>query len=254
MMEGGGLIGWVFASLLLSLRIAPAFAMAPPFTLTRIPAMFRTLFALGIAACLVSANPQATAIADFSIGGLAAAAIGELALGAIVAMAFQIAFGALYMAGRTIDIQSGYGLALLIDPTTKTQTPLVGTLFALAAGAVFFAMDGHAELLRVLAASLEAIPLGGGDFPTSLGPLTSFVAAAFVTAFGVAGGAILSLFLADLAVAMLSRTAPQMNVLLLGFQVKAILLLLVLPLTFGVAGALLARLCRLTLEAIPRLL
>ncbi len=249
-----GLVGWAFSSLLLSLRIAPVFAMAPPFTLTRTPAMFRTLFALGVATCLVSANPATTTITDYSLGGLVGTAMRELMLGAIFAMAFQVTFGALYMAGRTIDIQSGYGLALLIDPTTHSQTPLVGTLFALAAGAVFFAMDGHAELLRILAASLDAIPLGGGAVPTSLSPLTAFMGAVFLTAFGVAGGAILSLFLADIAIAMLSRTAPQMNVLLLGFQVKAILLLLVLPLTFGVAGALLARLARMTLEAIPRLL
>jgi len=62
------------------------------------------------------------------------------------------------------------------------------------------------------------------------------------------------LFAADLAIAMLSRTVPQMNVLILGFQVKTILLLLVLPLTFGTAGALLARTTRITIESLPGLL
>jgi len=47
---------------------------------------------------------------------------------------------------------------------------------------------------------------------------------------------------------------PQMNVLVLGLQVKTILILVVLPTTFGFAGALLARLARVTLEALPGLM
>jgi len=253
-MPADTLLGWVFGSLLLSLRISPVFALAPPFSLTRVPAMFRTLLGVAIAACLAAANPAAAAITDFSVGALFVTAIRELMLGSIFVLAFQLMFAALYMAGRTIDIQAGYGLALLIDPTTRTQTPLVGTLFAYAAGAIFFSMDGHADLLRILGASLEAIPLGTGELPVSLARLTAFTSVVFLTSFGVAGGAILSLFLADMSIAALARTAPQMNALVLGFQVKTILLLLVLPATFGFAGALLARMAVITLEALPGLL
>ena len=111
-------------------------------------------------------------------------------------------------------------------------------------------------MLGIVRASLDSIPLGGRYFSldTTLAPhLTSFLSVMFVMAFGVAGGAILCLFLADLSIAMLSRTVPQMNVLILGLQVKTLLILVVLPITFGVAGALLARMAsRITLEAISR--
>jgi hypothetical protein len=70
-------------------------------------------------------------------------------------------------------------------------------------------MDGHGELLRILAASLDAIPLGQGALPPTLGPLLAFISASFLAAFGVVGGAILVLFVADLSFAMLSRTVPQ---------------------------------------------
>jgi len=248
------LVGWVFSSLLLSLRIAPVFALAPPFSLTRVPVTFRVLFGLGVAACMVAANPVAAAVSDLSAGALVVAAVRELALGAIVVLAFQVTFGALYFVGRTIDIQAGFGLAMLIDPTTRSQTPLVGTLFAYAAAMIFFAMDGHGQLLRIFAATLDAIPLGAGHFPTSLDGLTRFVSIVFLTAFGVGGGVILCLFLADLAITALSRTTPQMNVLILGLQVKTLLLLLVLPATFGFAAALLARMMTILLEGIPGLL
>jgi flagellar biosynthetic protein FliR len=73
-------------------------------------------------------------------------------------------------------------------------------------------------------------------------------------AMGVAAASILALFLVDMVIALLSRTVPQMNVLVLGFQVKSLVLFLVLPLSFGMAGALFLRLMTLTLEALPRII
>ncbi|WP_271166625.1 flagellar biosynthetic protein FliR [Brevundimonas intermedia] len=241
---------WAESALLLSLRLGPVLSFAPPFTLMRIPAPLRLLLALGLSGLIVQSAPAAQ-VAD---QGLIVAAIRELLLGAVLVLAFQAAYGALYVAGRTVDIQAGFGLAALVDPTSRAQTPLVGTLYAYAAGVIFFAMGGHHDLLRVLAASLEAVPLGQGGAPQSLGPLSAYLGAVFTLAFGVAGGVILALMLADAAIAILARTAPQLNVLVLGFQVKTVLLLVALPLTLGVASALMARLSAVTLEALPALI
>ncbi len=76
----------------------------------------------------------------------------------------------------------------------------------------------------------------------------------FLTGLGVGAGTVLALFLTDLAIALLSRTTPQLNALMLGFQVKSLLLLVALPVTLGMSGALLARMMAMTLEAIPRLM
>jgi flagellar biosynthetic protein FliR len=252
-MEGGGLIGYAFAAVLLSLRVAPVFAFAPPFTLVRMPRTFRMLMALGVAACLVAANPAHAMLRDTGPGALFVAAAMELMLGILFMAAFQLCFAALQVAGRAVDIQAGFGMSLLIDPTTRGSMPLTGTLFVYAAGAIFFAMDGHADLLRLLAASLDAIPLGGWQMFASPGPLIAFISLSFLCAFGVAGGVMLALLLCDLAIAFLSRTVPQMNVLVLGFQVKTIVYLLVVPIVFGTTGALLARMTRVTLETLPGL-
>lgn len=253
-MNESGLIGFVMSALLLSLRIAPVFAFAPPFTLVRLPRTFRVLMSVGLAACIAASNPPAVALADSGAGAILVIAVRELLLGTIFLVAFQLCFAALQVAGRTVDIQAGFGLSTLIDPTTRGAMPLVGTLFVYAAAAIFFAADGHAELLRLFAASLDAIPLGTHQLPETPASLIGFISLIFVSAFGVAGGAMLALFLCDLAIALLSRTVPQMNVLILGFQVKTIVLLIVLPITFGVGGAMLARMTRITLEALPGLL
>ncbi len=253
-MAEGALAGWIVSCFLLGLRIAPVFALAPPFSLIRVPRLVRLALGLALSVCLVSAYPAATALADLSLHGIVVAAVRELLLGTVFVLAFQLVFGALYLAGRTIDIQAGYGFALLVDPTSRSQTPLVGTLFAYAIAAAFFAADGHIDLLRILSASLDAIPLGSWGMPDSIARITGFLSIVFLTAFGVAGGSVLALFLIDMVIALLSRTVPQMNVLILGFQVKTIALLVVLPTSFGVAGALFLRLTAFTLESLPRML
>lgn len=253
-MDGNTLIGWAGSVLLLSLRVAPVFALAPPFTLVRMPRSFRLLLGLGLAACVAAANPAAAALHDFSAAAILTIAVRELLLGTIFVVAFQLTFAALQMAGRTIDIQAGFGLSMLIDPTTRGSMPLTGTLFAYAAALVFFAANGPGELIRLFAVSLDAVPLGAYQLAASPAPLLAFISLVFLTAFGIAGGAMLALFLVDAAIAMLSRTVPQMNVLVLGFQIKTIVLLVVLPITFGTAGALFARMTRLTLEALPGLI
>lgn len=249
------LLDWVLGSLLLGLRIAPVLGFAPPFTLTRVPPAFRLLMGLGLAGLITAWRPPIFATGgDVSAGWLLAAAARELFVGLVFVTGLQLMFGALYLAGRTVDVQAGFGLATLIDPTSKAATPLIGSILAYAAGAIFFAMDGHLDLLRLLAATVDAVPLGTATPPATLQQLTSFIGAVMAISFGVTGGAILALFLTDLAITLLSRTVPQMNVLMLGLQVKTILILLVLPLSVGVWGALLTRLARVTLEGLPRLL
>lgn len=248
------LSAWLASSLLLSLRIAPVFSFAPPFTLIRLPARYRMLFGLGLATSMVASDPAAVALHDLSLATLISAAAHELLLGILVVLAFQLVFAGLYLAGRTIDIQAGFGIAALLDPTTRAQTPLVGTFFAYAVAMLFFAMDGHLELLRILSASLQQVPLGSWNMAGAIERLGPFMAAAFISAFGIAGASIGAMFAIDIVIALLSRTVPQMNALVLGFQVKTMALLLILPLSFGIGGALILRAARMSIEALPGLI
>lgn len=234
------LVDGVVACLLLSLRIVPVFAFAQPFTLFRVPAIVRVILAMALSAWLVAGNPGATTDAPFWQAGLPVVAATELFLGLTLALAPQLAFAMLLWAGRAIDVQAGFGIATLVDPATRSQMPLVGTLFVYLAGAIFFATDGPRDFLGVWAASLDRVPLGAisGGSPE---PLLDYFAGVALLAVGLAGLVLLVLFLLDLAIALLSRTLPQMNVLVLGFQVKAIATVATLPLALSLSGALLLR-------------
>ncbi len=245
------------ATALLALRIAPTLAFSPPFTLLRIPATVRVLLGLALAGWIAAAHPDASWNSDFLARGLPAVAASELLLGVALALALQLAFAAMLWAGRALDIQAGFGLALLADPTTRAQLPLAGTIFAYAAAAIFFSMDGPLELLAIWSASLDAVPLGRGAIGASndaLPILFDYMGAVFAMALGLAALVLLVLFLLDLAIAFMSRTLPQMNVLVLGFQVKSIAMLATLPLAIGVSGALFLRILRRALETTPMLI
>ena len=242
----------LLAILLVSFRVAPALAFAPPFTYLRTPAVVRMLLSLGLAAWIVVSSPEQTTL---QVGAhLVPAAISELFLGVALALCLQLAFGAILMAGRTIDFQVGFGLAVLADPTLRTQMPLIGTLFAYAAGMVFFSTTGPADFLAIWASSIERIPIGTYAAGAGLSPLLEYISAVFLMAFGLAGIVLLTLFLIDLAIAFMSRTLPQMNVLILGFQVKTIALLTTLPFVFALSGALFLRIVRLAIDSTSRLI
>lgn len=236
------------AALLVSLRLSPAFAFAQPFSLIRIPVTVRVMLATGLALWLVDARPALTAdrLAGRSLVGLVA---GELAIGLSIALALQLAFGAILWAGRALDVQAGFGLATLADPTTREELPLAGTILAYAAAALFFTTGAQYDLLALWIASLDALPVGYGMLLPDMTALGNYLGMVFILAVALVGTAMLAIFLTDIVIAFMSRTLPQMNVLLFGFQVKAMLLLVTLPLVIALSEALFLRIVRLALAA-----
>lgn len=237
----------MLAILFASLRLGPMFAFAPPFTLIRVPAAARATLVVAIAACL----PFRAGALALDAGGILIAAIGELALGIAMALPLQLAFGVIAMAGRALDIQAGFGLAFLFDPKTKAQTPLIGALFGYAAAVAFFLGDGATQVVAIVGAGFVQVPVGQASGTFEAGPLLELLGTLSVLSLGLIGLAATVLFLIDLAVALMSRTMPQMNMLVFGFQVKAMATLLLLPATIGLAGAGIVRILRLAIEAIP---
>jgi flagellar biosynthetic protein FliR len=237
------------AILLASIRIGMVLTFAPPFTYLGAPASFRVLLALGLGACFAAIRP-ATPLEG---GALIAATGAEFFAGLVIVVVLQVAFGALDMAGRTLDIQAGQGFAGLIDPSSRAPAPLSGALYTRLAGLFFFAAGGAAQLLRLLNASFEAIPTFNLS-ANALARLGAYTTTAFGLAFTIAATSFVALFLTDVAIALLARTAPQINALILGIQIKSMVLLITLPLTFMGFGALFQRLNEAAFAALIQLM
>lgn len=235
-------------TLLLCLRLGPLFTLAPPFAQLRLPLRVRVVLVLAMAGSLAAIAPPTPAGVSWLTG-----AATELFLGMLLAFGFQAGFAALDFAGRTLDIQAGYGLALVIDPATSSQAPLFGTVLTLVAGLVFFLVGGHLELIRLLGWLVKLVPPGAALSPIAPARLTAFLGASLLTGIGAIAAPMLALFLVDVVVAYLSRALPQMNALLIGLQVKTVVTLIVAAAAIGLAGPMIMRLIRQSLDFVPSL-
>lgn len=232
---------WLTGTLLLAARVAAATVLTPVFGPTQIPAPVRVFVSLALAAFLVLAVPV-TIPPIANATDLTLAMLGELLIGASLAFGFLVAYAATQVAGRVLDVQFGYGAAAILNPTTQVPAPLLGTVFGMAAVAVFLGMDGHHVLIRALALSVETYPPGTLAMDIDFGAHLRFSGAMFTFGLALAAPVMLSLLLADVALAVMSRSMPQLNVFVLSFSVKIVLGLMGLALSVKFAGGVLTSL------------
>lgn len=229
------------AIVLLTARLAPVLVLANPFAMLNMPKSVRAALVLSLAAALAPLVHASPDLSRFDTSALFVGLAGELVLGGALAFALNSAFGFFFVSGRILDTQAGFSLALVFDPSSKRQTPLVGTLFSLVAGSVFFATDGHHDLLRLIALTLQAVPPGHLVLAPNPELFIAQTSAMFMLGVVAAGASMVVLFLTDIALAVLSRTLPQMNILMLSLQVKALVMLLLLASSAGMLAPLILR-------------
>ncbi len=134
----------------------------------------------------------------------------------------QIVFAVFQLAGQLIDTQIGFGIVNVIDPQSGIQVPIFGNFQYLLALFCFLAINGHHMLLTVLTKSYQLLPIGGGVHFN--GTFYAFIfnlgGQMFLDAFKLALPVSASLFVADLAVGVLARAVPQMNVFMVSMPLK----------------------------------
>jgi flagellar biosynthetic protein FliR len=216
-------IGWLFASLLLSVRVAAATILAPVLGPTQVPPSARVIIAVSLAAFIASALPPATAVAVPNVASLGAAAVVELIIGASLSLGFLVAYAATQFAGRALDIQMGFSIASVFDPQTNSFGPLLGALFGMAAVAVFLALDGHHVLIQALALSARTVPPGSVHYAPDWAALMEHSGAMFLFGAALAAPVMFALLLADISMAVMARSMPLLNVFVLSFAVKIVL-------------------------------
>ncbi|MFZ5813105.1 MAG: flagellar biosynthetic protein FliR [Thermodesulfobacteriota bacterium] len=152
---------------------------------------------------------------------LALMLLGEIIMGLLLDVIVRFLFAAVQTAGHYVGFAMGFAIMNVVDPLTGTQEPITGHLLYQTTMLIFLSLNGHLFLLQGLADSFQLVPPGGLLINPDLGGhLLAFSGQIFVLAAKIAAPVIASLFLVDLALALISRAAPQMNVLFIGFPLK----------------------------------
>ncbi len=235
-------LSWITTIGLLSLRLAAIFLMTPLLYAMPMPGMVRMFLVLGLSIALALGLSPSAASLPSNNDALFQAALSELILGATLALGILLAFGAFSVAGRLLDVQIGFGMAQVFDPVSNHPIPILTSLFEKIAVLVFFLVNGHHALLRGVAYSLERFPVGAfWSLAAAAGPLLKQVSGLFSLGFALAAPVVFSILLVEMALGVIARNLPQINIFMLGLPIKILVGLTLLSLWFGGMGGVMTR-------------
>lgn len=205
--------------LLLFLRMMGLFATAPIWSNRLVPVQIRVALAM-VTAVVVA--PLFTAMAPVeSLAALVVLAVRELLVGMVIGFVAALAFAAVQLAGQLLDLNMGLSMVNLLDPMTNTQMPVMGNFLYILAMLIFFTINGHHMLLRAVMDSYALVPLGTANLSPNLAETVANMGAnLFLLGFKVAAPVLAAIFLTTIALGVLNRAVPQMNVFVIGMPVQ----------------------------------
>ena len=186
---------------------------APVFSEKSVPMRIR--LALGSALGLFLAPALPAELAGPASLALVPIVFQELLIGITIGFSLRLFFAAVELAGEVASLQGGLGAASSIDPASGASTKALSSLLRLIAVLVFLALEGHHEAIRALALSYERLPIGAGPEQDALLFVARLGSGIFETDFVLAAPVTVAMLVSNLAVGIMGRTIPQLNLMLL---------------------------------------
>jgi flagellar biosynthetic protein FliR len=230
-------------------RIAAVMTAAPVFANRAVPVRVRLGLAVGLTMVIVPLIPDMPSVEPVSMQGLAIA-LQQVLIGLALGFSVRLVYAALEVAGQQIATLMGLGFASLVDPQNGIEVPVVSHFYILLTTLVFLGLNGHLVMVRILAESFTALPVG----PTGLSPESFFMIAERMgwllsAALLIALPAMAALLIVNLGYGVMSRAAPQLNIFVVGFPITLAFGFTVMLLTLPGMIALVDRLIEQTLHA-----
>ena len=213
-------------AILIFARINGIFVTAPFFGSRNISAKLRIGLSLLLTILIlpsvlklnIASNYQEANLLYFSL------VVGEFLVGLIIGFVANIFFSVDQMAGQILDMQIGFGMVNVLDPQSGQQMPVIGNFLNILAVLVFLTTNAHHFLLISLNDSFSVISLGAPNFQAGILAFALEVfKKTFVIAFKFCLPIATVILLTDIALGMLSKTMPQMNIFIVGMPAKIIL-------------------------------
>jgi flagellar biosynthesis protein FliR len=202
-----------------SLRIGGFVAVAPVASENSIPKRVKIVLTLALAVLLAPLAPVPAALSIFSGAGVLTA-VQEILIGVAIGTVVELAFEALTFAGQAISMTMGLGFSTLIDPQRGASVPVLGQMFMILGMLTYLAMNGHLLLLGALANSFQTLPIGAANIDKDfLLAVATWGARIFETGLLVALPAVIALVIVNMALGVVTRAAPQLNLFGIGFTI-----------------------------------
>ena len=211
-----------------------AMLMAIPVVGTRLVSVrIRILMAMAITFLVMPLLPEMPAVDPLSAAGLTIS-VQQVLIGLAMGFTLQMVMAALTIAGEAIAMTMGLGFASMVDPANGVNVPVLSQFFLIMGTLMFLALGGHLMIIQLLVSSFNSLPISPiGVERESLFALVSFASQMFIGAVWIALPALISILVITLAMGVMTRAAPQLNIFSVGFPVTMlmgfIILMLVMP-------------------------
>ena len=225
-------LGVVFTLVLA--RTGALVTTAPLLSDPSMPVRVRALMAVGMAGvftpmCLDYPSPAVENLFD-----LGAMVIGEAVIGIALGLGVLVVLTGVQLTGQVVGQMSGMALAEGTDPILQSNSTVFGQMFYFVTVAVFVAAGGHRLMIEGLLDTFDQAPPGFAQIaPSLVHEFLGLVSLGFELGLRVAAPLMVALFLATVVLGLISRTLPQINVIVVGFGVNSMLTLGVMMATVG---------------------
>jgi flagellar biosynthetic protein FliR len=217
---------------LLLVRPGVLIATAPVFGGAFAPPMVRVGIVMLVTLALAPAVPLPDSLGP---AGIAMVAMRETLIGLALTFSVRIVIAGAELAGHLAGFQIGFAYASLIDPQSGARNSILAALYANITLLVFLGVNGHHQMLQALSASYTALPIGGvgggGDLSALVARTLGMV---FVIGLRIAAPVVLVLVIVEVGLGLVTRAAPQLNLMVMGAPVRLLVGLFVLGTTLAV--------------------
>ncbi len=213
--------------LLVFVRISTVIALVPIFGSYQIPAQIKVAISLTLAIILLpvimAAKPQIPG--SFTVALFMILAIKEAMVGLAIGFVTQLIFTAIQLAGQLVDTEMGFGFVEVADPFTEEPITVLGQFQIIIFTILFLTFNGHYFLLLAVEKSFQIIPLFSAHIPGGREAMhiTGLIANVFVLALRFAAPIFVTLILTEMALGVVARTVPQINIFFVGMPLKIVL-------------------------------
>ncbi|MDQ2819206.1 MAG: flagellar biosynthetic protein FliR [Pseudomonadota bacterium] len=228
---------WIATLLWPLTRILGLITASPLFGNNAVPVSMKVSLGLLLATIMAPTIPAVPAADPMSMAGLLIL-MQELLIGAAMGLSMRIVFAAIEFAGEVASMTMGLGFATFFDPNSAGRSSAVGQLLALVATMAFLAVNAHLVLLSALAESFVTLPISAT--PMSIGApleLAKWGSKIFSAGLQLSLPIIAALLITNVALGILTRAAPQLNLFGIGFPVTLGVGLLTISLVMPYLGA-----------------
>lgn len=211
------------AYMLVFCRIGGMIFLNPLLSRKSIPTQFRIALVLGITVLLAPGLDDSAAAGLTHMLSMLFAMIKELMIGVAFGFIFQIFYYLLFTVGDVVDMGFGLSMAKAFDPGTNLQLSVSGNILQLVFILFFFSVNGHLLLIKIMASSYGIVGMGAVSFGAEVG---TFVISVFIDVFSLAMRLALPFiaasFVLEIAMGILMKLIPQINVFSIHFQIKIV--------------------------------